>query len=150
MAHVNGFFFGTTASPALAGTPLVPTGTPTAGTLTFPPTAHVKSVHFFKTSRRRGPQPDDHQSPVRSDHQRARDADRRTYTAQSPAISQPGFLPGLTILNEMMTITTSTAAGTGILNMPMNFSTQVGVQIGPVGALSRRPTSGPSASSPTS
>ena len=38
-----------------------PTGTPTAGTFMFPPTAHVKSVNFFKPGV---PQPD--RSPIRS------------------------------------------------------------------------------------
>jgi hypothetical protein len=129
MAHVNGFFFGTPASPALGGTPLVVTGSPTGGTLAFPPTARVKSVHFansFFTRTISNPAFD----PIINSAVTMTAA----YTAQNPAISQPGFLPGLTIANETMTITVTHATGTGTLDMPMTFSTQVGSNIGPSAA----------------
>src|SRR5207244_862876 len=49
-----------------------------------------------------------------------------SFTAQNPSISQTNFLPGLQIANEAMTITATTPLGAGVLNMPMNISTQVG------------------------
>jgi hypothetical protein len=126
MAHVNGFFFGTTTSPTLGGAPLVVAGSPTSGTLQFPLNARVKSVHFVNAffDRQMTNQAFD---PVIN----AQVSMNAAFTAQPATMSPPGFLPGLQILSEMMQITAVTPAGTGILGMPMNLSTQVGSNIGP-------------------
>jgi hypothetical protein len=127
MAHVNGFFFGLTFSPPLGGIPLVVSGPLTGGTLSFPPVlSRVKSVHFtnsFFTKNVTDPQFD----PIIN----ASVTMNASFIAQNPAISATLFLPGLQILNETMTITASTPAGTGTLDMPMNLSTQVAVNVGP-------------------
>jgi hypothetical protein len=125
MAHVNGLFFGTIGSPALGGAPIVVTGTATTGTLAFPANARVKSVHFVNAFLDRTVT-----DPLFDPVINAPVTMNAGFTAQNPALSQAGFLPGLQIVNEMMSIMVTTPMGPGTLEMPMALSTQVGQNLG--------------------
>lgn len=122
MTHVNGFFFGTTASPTIGGAPLQVNGS-TAGTLGLSSlTARVKAVHFvnsFLNKTIANPAFD----PVIG----AQVSMTANFTALPATAASPpaGFLPGLQILNEQFFIVASTPQGNGILGMPMNVSTHV-------------------------
>jgi hypothetical protein len=126
MAHVNGFFFGTTTSPALGGVPLNHPSGATSGSMFFPANARVKSVNFFKP-------PFINRSITNPAFDAILNAQvflNASFTAQPAATAgPPNFLPGLQITNELMTIIAN--AGASVLQMPMNFSSLVGVNVGP-------------------
>jgi hypothetical protein len=125
MAHVNGLFFGTATSPALAGTPLVLGGAATAGTLSFPAGAQVRSVHFVNAFFDRIIT-----NPAFDPVVNAPVTMTAAFTAQAPTTSPANFLPGMQIVNETMSIQVTTPLGSGTLEMPMGVSTQVGQSIG--------------------
>jgi hypothetical protein len=130
MCHVNGLFFGTTSSPALGGAPLAINGS-TSGTLSFGPNARVKAIHFMTAPSVIPAFSRTITNPAFDGLINAPATLMANFTAQpSTTPGQPPFLPGLTILNESLTITTASPAGTGILGLPSNLSTQVGANIG--------------------